>query len=284
MLEGSLNMVLGAGISFLFLSLMFSPLERAFPARNQDLFRPAWKTDLCFFFGQYLLWGGLVLALLSLAQETITSILPLWLSRGVKQQPFWLQAGEAVLFGDLLIYWVHRFQHSNSVLWRFHSVHHTAEHLDWLAAHREHPVDGLLTQFIINLPAFVLGFPIETLSLLVAFRGLWAIYIHSNVKIPLGPLKLLIGAPELHHWHHSLDRTHCNFANLSPLMDILFGTYVCPGSEPESYGVRPAQPQAYLSQLAYPFRIKKVSRRHIEGAETKSPSSESVDLSLSALE
>ena len=46
------------------------------------------------------------------------------------------------LLGDLLIYWGHRLQHHSALLWRFHAVHHSAEHLDWLAAHREHPPAG----------------------------------------------------------------------------------------------------------------------------------------------
>jgi sterol desaturase/sphingolipid hydroxylase (fatty acid hydroxylase superfamily) len=62
---------------------------------------------------------------------------------------------------DFLIYWAHRLQHAVLLLWRFHSIHHSAEHLDWLAAHREHPLDTVYTMGVINLPAFVLGTPTE---------------------------------------------------------------------------------------------------------------------------
>ena len=102
---------------------------------------------------------------------------------------------EVVLFSDLCVYWGHRLQHRVGWLWRFHSIHHGAEHLDWLAAHREHPVDTVYTLTLINLPAFLLGFPLETLAGLIAFRGVWAIYIHSNVRLPIGPLRMLVGAP-----------------------------------------------------------------------------------------
>ncbi|EPX58479.1 hypothetical protein D187_003951 [Cystobacter fuscus DSM 2262] len=88
-------------------------------------------------------------------------------------------------------------------VWRFHAVHHSVEHLDWVAAHREHPLDGLTTQWVCNLPAFVLGIPLGPLTMVAAFRGMWAIFIHSNVRLPLGLLGLLFGAPELHHWHHA---------------------------------------------------------------------------------
>ena len=106
---------------------------------------------------------------------------------------------------------------------------------------------------LINLPAFVLGFPLETLAGLIAFRGIWAIYIHSNVRLPIGPLRVLLGSPELHHWHHARDRHAGNYANLSPLMDVLFGTYRCPDREPEAFGLREAFPRSYVGQLVRPL-------------------------------
>jgi sterol desaturase/sphingolipid hydroxylase (fatty acid hydroxylase superfamily) len=109
---------------------------------------------------------------------------------------------------------------------------------------------------LINLPAFLMGFPLETLAGLLAFRGLWAVYIHSNVRLPIGPLRVLIGAPELHHWHHSKEREAGNYANISPLMDLIFGTYRCPDHEPEELGVAEPMPKSYLGQMIYPFRRK----------------------------
>ena len=228
--------ILSAGLSFLFLAALFWPLEKLFAAKEQPLFRPQWWTDLAFFLGQYLLWGGCVIAVLQLCRGWIDAIIPLRFRTFVGVQPFWLQGVEVILLSDLSIYWGHRLQHRIGFLWRFHSIHHSAEHLDWLAAHREHPLDTIYTMGLINLPAFLLGFPLETLAGLLAFRGIWAIYIHSNVRLPIGPLRLLIGAPELHHWHHCRNREAGNYANISPLMDIIFGTYRCPEREPESFG------------------------------------------------
>lgn len=253
-------MLFSCGISFLLLCLVFVPLEKAFPAkRGQRFFRPAWWTDLCFFLGQYLLWTALVFSLLALLGKHIDSAMPGGFRAAVAAQPWWLQAIEVVLLSDLFVYWGHRLQHRVGWLWRFHAIHHSAEHLDWLAAHREHPVDTVYTVGLINLPVFLLGFPLETLTGLIAFRGIWAIYIHSNVRLPIGPLRMLIGAPELHHWHHDRDRDAGNYANISPLMDILFGTYRCPNHEPESFGIKEAIPRSYFGQLLHPFRWRKRS-------------------------
>lgn len=246
--------ILSTAISFFILFAIFSPLEKLLPAKpDQKFFRPEWFIDLTFFFGQYLLWTGLVFIAIAGFGNQISAIVPGSFRAAVSAQPFWIQVIELILLSDLFIYWGHRLQHRIPFLWRFHSVHHNAEHLDWLAAHREHPLDTIYTVTIINLPAFILGFPLELLAGFFAFRGIWAIYIHSNVKLPLGPLRMLIGAPELHHWHHDRDRDAGNYANLSPLMDLLFGTYRHPGHEPDSFGIKEPVPRSYIGQLIYPI-------------------------------
>lgn len=252
---GLVSLLLYTAASFLALAAAFWSLERCFPAQpGQRLIRPAWWTDLVFFLGQYLLWSGLVLGLMHLLHVHLDAWVPAGFRAAVASQPWWLQAVEVVLLSDFLIYWGHRLQHRYDFLWRFHAVHHSAEHLDWLAAHREHPLDSVYTLMLINLPAYVLGFPLETLAGLIAFRGMWAVYIHSNVRLPLGPLKYLVGAPELHHWHHTRERINANYGNLSPLMDVLFGTHHCPDHEPEALGIEGGYPQSYWGQLMQPFR------------------------------
>ncbi len=250
--------ILVSGVTILILAAIFRPLETCFPAKKQRLFRPEWLTDFAFLLGQYLLWTGLVFALIAGFGNWLGSIIPSSFRTAVAAQPIWLQILELIVLSDVLIYWGHRLQHRVSFLWRFHAVHHSAEHLDWLASHREHPLDTLYTVTIINLPAFILGFPLEMLAGFFAFRGLWAVYIHSNVRLPLGPLRVLIGAPELHHWHHDRDRDAGNYANLSPLMDVIFGTYRHPGHEPEAFGIKEPISRSYLGQLWHPFHRRRM--------------------------
>ena len=251
------GLLMATGVSILFLAILFAPLEAAYPARpGQKFFRPQWWTDLCFLLGQYLIFNGLVLSLLTALSLSIDGIVSAAFREFVRAQPWWLQALEVIVLSDFCVYWGHRLQHRVPLLWRFHAIHHSAEHLDWLAAHREHPLDTVYTLTLINLPAFLLGFPVATLAGLVAFRGLWAIYIHSNVRLPLGPLRMLIGAPELHHWHHDCARDAGNYANISPLMDLLFGTYRCPDHEPQKFGIREKISPTWIGQMLYPFGLR----------------------------
>jgi sterol desaturase/sphingolipid hydroxylase (fatty acid hydroxylase superfamily) len=246
--------LLDTAISFAILCAVFLPLERLFPAQRTRLFRAEWGIDLLFFLGQYLLWTAPVVAALVFVSERLERAPLEGLHGFVRAQPFWLQFLCAILISDVCIYWGHRFSHSNAILWRFHRVHHTAPHVDWLAAHREHPLDNLYTRLIENLPLIVLGFPLQTLAGFAMFRGLWAIYIHSNVSLSPGPLRYVLGAPRLHHGHHArTDGIGVNFANLSPLMDIAFGTFLDPRKMPEEYGTSEHLKHGYLSQMIAPF-------------------------------
>jgi sterol desaturase/sphingolipid hydroxylase (fatty acid hydroxylase superfamily) len=262
-----LQAALLAGASLLFLAVIFRPLEWAFPAKPmQKFFRPDWVLDLCFFMGQYLVWNGLIVSVLATFRDAFPWGALAGFRAAVQAQPWILQFLEMIVLSDLCIYWAHRLQHEVGFLWQFHKVHHSAEHLDWLAAHREHPLDTIYTVGIINLPAMALGFPLSTIAGFIAFRGIWAIYIHSNVRLPIGPLRWIIGAPELHHWHHDLDRRAGNYANISPLMDLIFGTYTCPDHEPESFGIDEKMSKNYLGQLIEPL-VKWRQHKKAEAAE-----------------
>ena len=254
-----MELLTSTALSLAILALLFGPLERAFPARpGQPILRPELRIDLWFFLGQYLLFAGIAVVVLSAFVDAIEPLLPHVLLETSAAAPLWIRGLIAIALGDVLVYWFHRACHVYPLLWRFHAVHHSTEHLDWLAAHREHPADGILTQLVINLPAIMLGLPFAAVGGLVVFRGLWAIFIHSNVRLPLGPLRVIFGAPELHHWHHARVVTRHNFANLGPWVDLLFGTYHRPRG-PENYplGLTEPWPRGYLAQLLHPLRVRR---------------------------
>ncbi len=244
------------GLALLTLCVVFIPLEWAVPAwRGQRRIRPGTAADLAFFAGQYLLFASIAVAWLTwLASQAAAFESLASLQAEVSSWPLWLRAVLAIMGGDFCMYWGHRLQHAWGPLWRFHAVHHTAPRLDFLAAHREHPLDGLYTQTLMNLPAIALGLPIEGVLGLVAFRGLWAILLHANAGLRLGVIGDLLGSPQLHHWHHALDRHAGNYANLAPYLDRLFGTYHRPEAAPERVGIPEAHPSGYLGLLVWPFR------------------------------
>jgi sterol desaturase/sphingolipid hydroxylase (fatty acid hydroxylase superfamily) len=247
--------------SALFLGAVFIPLERAFAARaGRRLRDPSLHLDAIFFLGQYLLWNGMTFSFLAWGQGAFarTALGAGWPRFGAL--PFAAQVAATVLLGDLTVYVFHRACHRFDWLWRIHAVHHSAEQLDWLAAHREHPIDGLLTSLAGNLPAFLLGVRPGAIAPFLVLRGVWAVLVHANVRIPLGPLKWLLGAPQLHHWHHArTPRTIHNFANLAPWIDIVFGTHHDPGPAAVYPLGADVPPRSYLGHLLAPFRPRSLA-------------------------
>lgn len=256
-------MILSVSTSLLYAFYSFAlyfftmyPLEKAFKNHEQSTFRKEWLTDCAFFLGQYFLWGAVIEFGLSTFDNNTYYLLHSLKSfrEAVATQPLWLQILEVIFLCDISIYWGHRLSHKIPWLWRFHRVHHTSVKLDWVAAFREHPVDGFYTRLIENLPAILMGFPLEVLIGFMVLRGMWGLLIHSNARISVGPLKYLLGSPLLHHWHHDIKRNgSCNFANLMPLMDIIFGTYYHPKDYPKEYGIPEKIPHGYWQQILMPF-------------------------------
>lgn len=243
-------------VSLVGFAVMFVPLERAFAARpGQRAWRAGSAVDLAFFAGQYLVWSALALLVLSQVRHGLDAVVARDWRRAVAAWPLAVQVAVAVVVGDLLVYGWHRACHAVPLLWRFHAVHHTAESLDWLAAHREHPLDGVTTQLVQNLPAMVLALSLREVGALVVIRGAWGLFIHANVRLDVGWLRFVLGAPALHHRHHARDERAANFANLAPWIDVAFGTYVRPrGPERYPLGVPEAAPTGYLALLAWPLR------------------------------
>jgi sterol desaturase/sphingolipid hydroxylase (fatty acid hydroxylase superfamily) len=261
-LEIIASAVPGAALAFVLLAALFVPLERVFPARLQSLLRPAICTDLAYFALQNLAMVFVLLAFNDALGDVALDVVPLAVPGFVRTLPWAVQVVVAVVAGDVLLYWGHRACHAVPVLWRFHAVHHSARHLDWVAAHREHPLDGLFSQLCLNLPAALLGIPIAVVGPLFLLRGLSATFVHSNVRLPLGRWGLLLGDPVLHRWHHA-DVPRCvhNFANVAPYLDVLFGTHHRPADEHYSLGIDEPMPDGVLAQLVHPFR-RRTPREH----------------------
>jgi sterol desaturase/sphingolipid hydroxylase (fatty acid hydroxylase superfamily) len=245
-------------------ALIFVPLERVLALhREQKVFRRGWLNDVI-----YLLLNAqltmLGLGLLVVAIIVIAGwLMPMSMRAAVATQPYWAQVIEMIVLSDIGFYFAHRAFHAFPWLWKFHSIHHSIEELDWLAAARVHPVDQIVTKGCALLPVFALGFSDVAIGVYMLIYGWQSVLIHSNVRVNFGPLRWLLASPEFHHWHHSNDREarNKNFAGQVPVLDYLFGTLHLPrGRRPTKYGLDQPIPQTYAAQLLYPFRRASASR------------------------
>jgi len=136
-----------------------------------------------------------------------------------------------MLVFDFFYYWHHRLQHIVPALWEQHKLHHMDETLCCLTNLRHHWLEDAIRVFTITIPmAFLVTMtPVEG-AWIALFIAQWAVFIHANVRIPLGPLTPILAGPQLHRIHHSREARHGNrnFAAFFPVWDIVFGTYYRP--------------------------------------------------------
>jgi len=240
-------------VAFIVLALVFMVLERLAAAiPRKPLFRRERMADF-----------GLAVTFTIIAATVLVR-----LAGGREPSPHWFEAQpralqilEMLLAADFLGYWAHRLFHGRA-LWRFHAIHHSAEDLDWLAAARVHPVNEVLMTVLQIVPLYLLGFRGEALAAIVPLLGVYALFVHANLRWDFGPFRYLVASPAFHRWHHTSEAEglHRNFAGLFPWLDLLFGTLYLPRDRhAQQFGIiGEAVPRSLIAQLAYPFRAPRV--------------------------
>jgi sterol desaturase/sphingolipid hydroxylase (fatty acid hydroxylase superfamily) len=242
----------GAAIGIALLFVVFVPLEKLFALRKQRVFRTGLLTDLT-----HILVNGAVTAVAVVALVVVAAIPVFWIRRFdlVGALPTEAAVGLAVALVAVGNYWGHRLTHHVPFLWRFHSVHHSIEQMDWVASGRLHPLDQAFTQAFTVFPLFLLGYGTGVFGGVAVFVTLLALFQHANVRLRFPGVRWVINTPEWHHWHHAIDDDARDKNFGLPVVDKLFGTaYLPKDRRPVGFGTRsPVPAEGYLRHLAYPF-------------------------------
>jgi sterol desaturase/sphingolipid hydroxylase (fatty acid hydroxylase superfamily) len=243
------------------LTAIFVPLERMFALHPGKIFRKGAGADLGYFF-----LGGLTTSLLLSVPLGILAwathrLVPHALQTAFDGASFWTRAFASLLAGEIGYYWGHRLMHEIPLLWRFHAIHHSPKHVDFLVNSRVHPIDLTFGRMCAFVPLFVLGLAhptsgtgITVPALLTLVGTVWAFFVHANVWWRLGPLEWVIATPRFHHWHHAMVPANRNYASMLPVLDRIFGTMHLPGRQwPPCYGISEAVPDSWAEQLVRPL-------------------------------
>lgn len=246
-------------VSLFFSALVFVPLERALGRIPQSPMRAQWRTDVAYFFISHVLVQFMLIAITTWTSQIAALAAFPALKAGIIAMPVWLQFALAVLCADLAQASLHRAYHRLPLLWRFHAVHHSSRHMDWLAGSRMHLLEILLTRSMVLLPLVVLGFSPAAINAYVILVGLQAVLAHANLGLNFGWLEYVLVLPRYHHWHHAREpgSVDVNYAIHLPLVDMLMGSFKLPrdGSWPAEYGVLDpgSVPEGIVRQHLAPF-------------------------------
>ena len=246
-------------LDLLVMTLVFVPVERFWPLHpKQKTFRPQWTTDAFYFVATHL-----PAQLLTFLMVAPALLLTKWLAipplqHFVQRWPYLVQLIAAIFVADLCQYCVHRMFHTVPFLWRFHSIHHSIQTLDWIAGSRSHFFDIVITRGLIMIPMMMVGFPQSVLAGYLVFVSFHATFCHTDFRPDAHWLERYVVTVRYHHWHHAADKNavDVNFAIHLPFLDRLFGTHYLPKTAwPERYGlIDDSLPAGFFAQLLAPFK------------------------------
>ena len=241
------------GIALLF--VLFVPIEKAFALRRQRVFRPGLFTDLTHLLvNSFLVAGATVVLAIAMSMQL------LWVRQFHMVDH--LPSAAAVVLAVVVIfvgdYWGHRLTHQVPFLWRFHAVHHSIEHMDWVASGRLHPLDSAFTRAFTITPLLLLGYGRGAFAGAAAVVTLIALFQHANVRLRFPVIRWVLPTPEWHHWHHSSEPEAIDKNFGLPVVDKLFGTAHLPARRHATrFGTsEPVPPDGYFRHLAYPFTTR----------------------------
>ncbi|MFN3701142.1 MAG: sterol desaturase family protein [Alphaproteobacteria bacterium] len=252
-------------VELILVGLIFFGIEKLRPAeKNVKFFKDDFRQELGFALSNTLIAIPVYsLILLGLINFLIAPIIPYQaFNDEINALPLVLQAFFGAFILDFSTYWRHRFTHK--YLWRVHSIHHSAEHLNWLTSMRLHPVDVLVAMIFDLTILHLLGFSGAGMVFAILLLKGFNYFTHANIELQFNkPMRYVFASPNFHRWHHAMEKEahDKNFCSMFSCIDLIFGTYHHPENAlPKGYGIGEDQqhyPQDFIGQILYPFRKKR---------------------------
>jgi len=215
---------------FFFLLEMFRPWRKNQPKFRTDFWLDAFYMFFNFFLFSLIIYNAasnVVVEFLNTQFEYIgiTNIVAL----EVSGWPGWVQLFTLFIVRDFVHWWVHRLLHTVPFLWEFHKVHHSVKQMGFAAHLRYHWMENVVYRTLEYLPLAMVGFGIDDFFIVHIITLTVGHFNHSNISVPLGPLKYLFNNPQMHIWHHAyhMPDSHprgINFGITLSIWDYIFGT------------------------------------------------------------
>ena len=134
------------------------------------------------------------------------------------------------LFGvvEFAYYWHHRLSHEVRWFWGTHSVHHSANQINFPAALRLGWTNVLSGLWLLWAPLFFLGFEPRHIVGMLAANLVYQFFLHTEMVRRLWwPVEWLFNTPSHHRAHHGNHPLYLdvNYGGVLIVFDRLFGTF-----------------------------------------------------------
>jgi len=221
-------------------SLFFFLLEIRFPWRKKQAdFRKDFWLDFFYMFFNFFLFSLIIYnAASNVVVELFSDFLGLFgienlVAIQLGKWAVWAQLLTLFLVRDFIQWNVHRLLHRVPWLWEFHKVHHSVEEMGFAAHLRFHWMENVVYRVLEYIPLAMIGFGIDDFFIVHIFTLAVGHFNHSNIKVPLGPLKYVFNNPQMHIWHHAMEWPDnnpygINFGLTLSVWDYIFGTAEIP--------------------------------------------------------
>ncbi len=184
---------------------------------------------------------NLVFTVIHLVIHSALALLIILLSDWCKANEFglvyWAQANIlftiviTVLGLDFFGGWlVHIIEHKVPVLWRFHIIHHSDNHVDVTTGLRHHPGESVVRGLFFFLGIWATGAPMYAVMIFQTLLVFATAFTHANIKLP-EPIDRMISfvliSPNMHkvHHHYKLPYTDSNYGAIFSIWDRILGTF-----------------------------------------------------------
>lgn len=258
------------GISLIFLLLeLLMPWRKGQKAFRQDFWLDAFYMFFNFFLfslvGYYAISSVFVEAFNDLLKHVfgIKNLIALY----IEQWSVFAQLLTLFVLRDFIHWNVHRLLHRFPFLWEFHKVHHSVKEMGFASHLRFHWMETVVYRTIEYIPLGMIGFGIQEFFLVHIVAISIGHFNHSNIRIPLGPLKYVLNNPQMHAIHHArvIPAPHqygVNYAISLSLWDYLFKTaHTEKNAEKVQLGFEGDEefPQGFWGQAIHGISKKKVT-------------------------
>lgn len=138
-----------------------------------------------------------------------------------------------ILGMDFLLFFLHRCMHKIPQFWPVHRVHHIEYYVDTFSWSKTHPIEGVINALLTFLACYISGCTALELLVILNVGKFFAIYLHSDWRLPwwmekhLGKIFMTSG----HHLsHHDQDENyhHANYGLIFTFWDRVFKSHRAP--------------------------------------------------------